>query len=48
MESEAMRFAFPFLKEKEMLIINVIPQVRTITRNGTESVILFDYAESPQ
>ncbi len=25
----------------------VIPQVRTYTRNGTESVVMFDYAESP-
>jgi len=25
----------------------VIPQVRTITRYGTRSVILFNYAESP-
>ena len=25
----------------------VIPQVRTITRYGTGSVILFNYAESP-
>ena len=24
-----------------------IPQVRTYTRNGTESVVMFDYAESP-
>ena len=27
--------------------LNVIPQVRTITRYGTGSVILFNYAESP-
>ena len=32
-----------------MFIINkkVIPQVRTYTRYGTESVVMFDYAESP-
>ena len=29
------------------IIKGVIPQVRTITRYGTGSVILFDYAESP-
>ena len=27
--------------------VTVIPQVRTYTRNGTESVVMFDYAESP-
>ena len=26
---------------------NVIPQVRTYTRYGTGSVVMFDYAESP-
>ena len=26
---------------------NVIPQVRTYTRYGTRSVVMFDYAESP-
>ena len=35
-----MRF---YKKKKE----DVIPQVRTITRYGTGSVILFNYAESP-
>ncbi len=27
--------------------MNVIPQVRTYTRYGTGSVVMFDYAESP-
>ena len=34
-----------------ILIINrpiVIPQVRTYTRYGTGSVVMFDYAESPR
>ncbi len=33
-----------FYKEKKK---DVIPQVRTITRYGTGSVILFNYAKSP-
>ena len=33
-----------------MFLINkkVIPQVRTYTRYGTGSVVMFDYAESPR
>ena len=33
-----------FMKTKEY----VIPQVRTYTRCGTGSVVMFDYAESPK
>ncbi|MBO4875169.1 MAG: hypothetical protein J5542_07675 [Bacteroidales bacterium] len=28
-------------------VFGVIPQVRTYTRYGTGSVVMFDYAESP-
>ena len=33
--------------DKKLSYSTVIPQVRTITRYGTRSVILFNYAESP-
>ena len=43
MKLEDNKYTKTTIRKKE----NVIPQVRTITRYGTKSVILFNYAESP-